>query len=250
MIVRVGLAPRRAGSTVVQFQRHWRDEHGDLALHIPNLRGYWQNHAVLDERARPLLPYPGFDACSEIAFDDVASMDAGFASPHYQRLVRADEDLLIDKSRFWFLLCERAVLTSAPAGLVTSAAAGPEPVRLLTFVRAHPLVSPEQLLEIARGPYAALVAEAGALRHEQLVPLRAAHEGRTSPHCELVDAVTFATIGQALDFVNGTVGERADTLLAGAVFGRERLLARVRVVKPFPDEDEEGVADAGLRAER
>jgi uncharacterized protein (TIGR02118 family) len=223
------MAPRRPGTTLSEFQRHWRDEHAEAALLIPTLRAYVQNHAVLDRNGRPLLPYPGFDACAETDYDDLAAMDAGFASPEYQQDVQADEAMLIDKSKFWFLLCERVVLVSgSPAA---------DSVKLLTFMRAHPLADRKELLDVAGGPYADLVQVAGALRHEQLIPSPGAHQGRQAASCELVDSVTFSNAEQALDFVNGAAGHEADALLGGKVFGRERLLATARVVKAL-DENE------------
>lgn len=223
MITRIGLAPRRPGSTFVEFQHHWRNAHADAALLIPTLRAYVQNHAVHDGNGRPLLPYPGFDACAETSFDDLDTMDAGFASREYQEDVQADEAILIDKSKFWLLLCERTVIDDGSPP--------PDSVKLMTFLRAHPLATRDALLDVARGPYADLVQGAGAQRHEQLIPLPDAHEGREAPNCELVDSITFGDAAQALDFVNGAAGHEADTLLAGLVFGRERLLATPRVVK-------------------
>jgi uncharacterized protein (TIGR02118 family) len=226
MITRVGMAPRRIGSTFAEFQQHWRDEHGPVAEQIPGLLGYVQNHNILDADGRPLLPYPGFDACSEIAFDDLAAMDAGFASPTYQGAVRADEDVMIDKPRFFLLLCERVVIDDG----------GPETegTKLLTFMRSHPLSDRDQLLALASGPYVELVQRAGAVRHMQLIPSPELHAGRQAPNCDLVDCVWFETTEQALAFVNGAAGNEADNLFAGQVFGRERLLAKVKIVRELP----------------
>lgn len=222
MITRVGMAPRRSGTSFAEFQQHWLGAHAEAALRIPNLRAYTQNHAVLDPAGRPLLPYPGFDACAETEYDNVASMDAGFASAAYQTDVRADEDVLIDKAKFFLLLCERVELNPGDAP--------PGAVKLMTFMRAHPLADRHRLLDVACGPYAALVRDAGGLRHEQLIPVPEAHAGGRPPSCELVDAVWFATAEQALAFVNGAAAAEADELLAGTVFGRERLLATPHVI--------------------
>lgn len=226
MITRVGVAPRRAGMSIAQFQQHWRGPHADAALRIPNLRGYVQNHAVLDAAGRPLLPYPGFDACAETVFDDLASMDEGFASATYQRDVRADERELIDGSGFALLLCERRVLDARPAP--------DDAVKLMTFLRTHPSCPREELLESAAGPYAEQAGTAGALRHEQLVPSAEAHAGRQPMACDLVDCLWFGTAAEALDFVNGERAAQAEQVLAGKVFGRERLLAVAEVVRPLP----------------
>jgi hypothetical protein len=82
-----------------------------------------QNHAVLRD-GKPLLAHVGFDVCAETEFDDLASMDAAFASEQYQGAVVADELNLIDKARFTHALCERRVLAS-----------GEGAVKLMTFVR-------------------------------------------------------------------------------------------------------------------
>lgn len=226
MIIRIGMAPRRIGTSLTEFQRHWRQEHSAVAQQIPGLRGYVQNHNILDGAGRPLLPYPGFDACAETAFDDLASMDAAFGSPEYLGAVRADEDLLIDKSRFFMLLCDRVVIGASGAET--------DGVKLMTFMRAHPLVNRDELLTLASGPYADLVKSARATRHVQLTPSPNMHAGRPAPSCELVDCVWFETTQHALDFVNGPAGSEADDLLGGSVFGRERLLAFARVVRELP----------------
>ena len=45
-------------------------------------------------------------------------------------------------------------------------------------------------------------------------------------------------VERALDFVNGESGAAAESLLTGVVFGRERLLATVRVIRDLPSEGE------------
>jgi uncharacterized protein (TIGR02118 family) len=225
MITRLGLAPRRPGMTFAEFQHYWSNEHGPVAEAIPGLRGYLQNHAILED-GRPLLPYTGFDACSEIAFDDLEAMDAGFASPTYQSDVQADEVGFIDKPKFMMLLCDRRVIATGGSG----------EVKLLTFMRTHPLSTRDELVELAGGAYADAVRSAGSSRHEQLIPSPEAHAGRQAPNCDLVDLVWFESVERALDFVNGESGAAAESLLTGVAFGRERLLATVRVIRALPSE--------------
>lgn len=221
MITRVGLAPRAAGLDYAACQRHWRTAHADAALGIPGLRAYTQNHAVLRD-GRPLLPYPGFDVCAETQFDDLAAMDAGFASAHYQGAVRSDESNLIDRARFAVLVCERRVVAegSPPA----------DAVKLLTFLRARD--APAQLAAALAGPYAAAVASARPLRHEQLIGLPEAHgPGREPAACDAVDVLWFADPDAALTALLGPLAEHAGLALAGAAFGSERLLARPNRVR-------------------
>ncbi len=81
MITRVGMAPRAAGLSLVDFQARWRAEHARAAIALPGLQGYVQNHAVLED-ACPVLRATGFDACAETDFEDLDVMDAAFASDY------------------------------------------------------------------------------------------------------------------------------------------------------------------------
>lgn len=217
MIVRVGMAPRAAGLTYEACQEHWRNEHADLAGQLVGLRGYVQNHAVLRD-GLPLLPYPGFDACSELSFDDVAAMDAAFASEHYRESVTTDEHSLIDRSRWTMLLTDRRIVED---GDVPDGA-----VKLLSFLPRHPASAPGALEDVLARRYADVVADAGPLRHHQLLVREADHEGRVPPICAAVDQLWFSDVDTALGFVFGEVGHAASYELAGATFGVERILAR------------------------
>jgi len=222
MIVRVGTAPRARGLGYAEFQEHWRTEHGALAGSLPGLRGYVQNHAVLDG-GRPLLPYVGFDACSELEFDSLAAMDEAFASEHYRREVAADEQALIDKTRFAMLLAERRVLADAEPP--------PGAVKLLTFLPLDPRSSRERLAAVLAGPYREAVGQAAPVRHEQLLELPGAHEGRLAALWPAVDVLWFASVEAALEALVGEAGQRAAYELAGASLAPARLLATpIRVV--------------------
>ena len=130
------MAPRAAGLSIEECQAHWRSAHADAARSLPGLRGYVQNHAVLRD-GQPLLPHVGFDVCAETEFDDLASMDAAFASDQYQGAIVADELNLIDKARFTHALCERRVL-----------AVGEGTVKLMTFVRGAAPGAGDELLVV------------------------------------------------------------------------------------------------------
>ena len=129
MISRIGMAPRQPGFTTDSFVRHWRTTHADAAAKIPNLRGYTQLHPVLVGGRIP-LPYPGFDACSILDFDDLDAMDEGFRSALYQDEVAADERGFVDKQRFSLLLAEPRRHRPIEPGAVV----------LATLVRRHPAV--------------------------------------------------------------------------------------------------------------
>ena len=88
-----------------------------------------QHHAVLDD-GRPLLAYPGFDACSEFDFDSPDAMDEGFARAAATGALRADEDRFVDKQRYSWVLGEAD--ERAPHVEAT------DPVTLVTWWRSHP----------------------------------------------------------------------------------------------------------------
>ena len=216
MIVRVGMAPRAASLDYDGFQEHWRSEHADLASRLDGLRSYVQNHAVLED-GRPMFPYVGFDACSELEWDSLEAMDAAFASEHYRQVVVADEHSLIDKSRFLLLLAERRVLQDGEPG--------PEAVKLLTFLPLDARSTTSALFEALAGPYREIVADVGPLRHEQLLELPGSHDGRLPPVFHAVDIIWFPSAAEAVAFVRGDPGHRAGYALAGTAFGLERLVA-------------------------
>ena len=210
------MAPRAAGLSIAEAQTHWRTEHSDLALGVPGMIGYVQDHAVLRD-GHPLLPYPGFDVCAETEYEDIESMRAGFASEHYQRTVRADEANLIDGSRFMLALTQRRVIAD---GEPTEGA-----VKLMALLRAHPASTPEALTDLLAGPYAEAVRVAEPLRHEQLITQAEWHRGDLPACCDAVDILWFAGPDQALAAATGPLADEAGWLLAGVAFGAERLIA-------------------------
>lgn len=221
MITRVGMAPRLPGATAEQFQAHWRSAHAEAAGGIPGLRGYVQNHAVLVGGA-PLLPYPGFDACSELSFDDVAAMDAGFASEHYRTTVRDDEARFIVKERFsWAVTRPEVVLDRGEPA---------DRVKVLTLWRAHPARGVAALLASAQGWAAAMAEDPRVLRHERLVVLPEAHEGRDPAACDLIDVLHVDGVDAAAALLAGTAAAEAAWRMGGAAFGAAHLVARPRVV--------------------
>ena len=221
MITRLGMAPRATGLDYEAFQAHWKSEHAGLAGALEGLRGYVQNHAIL-QNGRPLFPYTGFDACSEISFDSLEAMDHAFASEFYRSAVMADEKLLVDKTRFLMLLSERRVLHDGEVGEGA--------VKLLTFMPVDPRSTRDRLFELIGGEYRSVVADAKPLRHEQLLEIPGAHDGRIRPVFSAVDMLWFAHVEAALGFVRGEIGHRAGYVLAGTTFGLERVLAQTVLV--------------------
>ncbi len=75
----ISLLKRKEGMSREEFYNWATNEHPKLAVGLPNIRGYRANVARLDE------PEAAFDAISEMWFDDLASFDAAFATPHGQK---------------------------------------------------------------------------------------------------------------------------------------------------------------------
>ena len=63
-----------------EFHRFLREVHGPMALKIPGLRRYVQNHVVED----PKRAHPEWSAIVELYFDDREAMEAAWATPQGQ----------------------------------------------------------------------------------------------------------------------------------------------------------------------
>ena len=211
MIARLGMAPRAAGLSTTDFVEHWRTTHSVAAGQIPGLRRYMQFHPVLVDGHLP-LPYPGFDACSLLQFDSLESMDAGFASAVYRDLVMPDEAVLVDKSRFSVFLGEASISSEIPGGTFV----------LVTLIRRHPALTPEEFSTVLDGPWSAW---SGG--HEQYVSVGAARAGRQADVADAVDIRAFDTGQQALTWLTGEEhGVANDVMMAGLGLTVGRLVAR------------------------
>ena len=221
MLTRVGAAARRSDLSIGQFQQHWREQHGPTAGAIPNLRRYVQHHALLVD-GRPVLPYPGFDACSELDFDSLETMDEGFARATQLGELRADEDRFVDKSRFTWML--GSVDERRPTAEVR------DPVTLLTWWRAHPSSTADGLRAVLTGEWEAAIDQRVQYAGRRLIVARADwHAGRRPASADVIEVIVFDGVGAALGFV----AEEAHDLgpiVAGIAFGAERHLARPVVV--------------------
>lgn len=224
MIVRIGMAARAPGLGYEEFAEHWRTRHAEIASRLPGLVSYLQNHAVLSG-GRPLLPYPGFDACSQFEFDDLAAMDATFASVPPDGELRRDELRFIDPTRRMGMFAESTVTHAGDPP--------PSAVKLMTFLRVAPgadladlLATQDQLTEDLVMPNGSIV------RRERLTLLSGAHEGRVPPWCDLIDVVTASDVGAALGLLSGPHADEAGWRLSGVgqVVGR-RIATEVCVVR-------------------
>ena len=87
MIKTIGLLTRKDGWTHEQFMKHWIEIHAPLALAVPGLRRYVQNH-IQAERTRPDIPATDveIDGVAELWFDDQAALEAAARTPEMKAL--------------------------------------------------------------------------------------------------------------------------------------------------------------------
>jgi hypothetical protein len=218
-LTRIGAAARRNDMTIQAFQEHWKTAHGPTAGAIANLIRYVQHHAVLFD-GHTALPYPGFDACSELDFESLEHMDDGFAQAVVAGDLKADEDRFVDKSRYSWVLGEVDIrMTPSPSD---------DPVTLVTWWRAHPSSGPARLLRTLTGEWEDGIDEV-AIGRRLIVARPDWHEGRTPPSADVVEVIVFDGVDAACSFVAGQAQERGP-VLAGLAFGTERQLSRPVVV--------------------
>jgi uncharacterized protein (TIGR02118 family) len=192
VITRFGLAPRLPGLTVAEFQEHWRTRHAAIIGVLPGLTRYWQHHTV-----QGVLPWPGFDACSEFDAASVEAYDAAFATEHYLTEGQADERRFVDRSRGGALYTRRIGPPQRP-----------DRVRLLTFLRGDPATLAPALA--GREAYVRLPDVPGVF--------------------DAVESRWFPSPSAALTYLTSEAAERDRHALAGLVFGTERVLAHVHAV--------------------
>lgn len=105
MIKFIVVVYRRADFSGAEFVRYFREVHGPLAEALPGLRRYVQNFPVAD----PQRKHPGWDAISELYFDNWETMEAAWAAPEGKTATK-DLDAFADLTRStWSVVEEIAV---------------------------------------------------------------------------------------------------------------------------------------------
>jgi uncharacterized protein (TIGR02118 family) len=101
MIKTVGLLTRKPDWTHEQFVKHWVEVHAPLALAVPGLRRYVQNH-IKGERRRSDIEetHVEIDGIAELWFDDQAALDTAGRSPEMKAL-HADGAIFIGRIKSW-----------------------------------------------------------------------------------------------------------------------------------------------------
>lgn len=87
MIKTIGLLTRKEGLTRAQFMKHWVEIHAPLALAVPGLRRYVQNHIQAERTRADIAETPvEIDGVAELWFDDQAALEAAARTPQMQAL--------------------------------------------------------------------------------------------------------------------------------------------------------------------
>lgn len=213
MITRIVLAPRRAGLDIDEFQEHWYRKHGPLVARLRNIRRLWQHHAVLREGA-PLLAWPGFDACSEMDFDDTEALRAALSDEHYPRELRQHSAELVELDKAGIMLAQRERI---------SGAAATEGVALMTFMRRAPGRTQAELAATLRD------AEQASEAHAR--EMYVAFELPSQLSCfDALEVQWFATPEQVERYLRSCEALQHRHRLAHLVRGVERVISRVRAI--------------------
>ena len=223
MITRIGAAARRSHMSIGGFQTHWKEQHGPTAGAIPDLKRYVQHHAVVVD-GRSILPYPGFDACSELDFESIDAMDEGFRLAAESGELKADEDRFVDKEKYSWLLGETEVRFERPG------APPNDPITLVTWWRSHPASNRDRLVEVLTGEWERSLDDGTAVTRRTLAVARDdLHQGRGAPTADVVEIITFGGLDVVQGFIGGHMQEHGP-MFAGIAFGVERHVARVVVI--------------------
>lgn len=213
MITRIVLAPRRAELDIEEFQEHWYRKHGPLVAKLRNVRRLRQHHAVLRARA-PLLAWPGFDACSEMDFDDTQALREALSDEHYPRELRQHSAELVDLEKAGTMLAQREQISGAAAA---------EGVALMTFMRRAPGRAQAELAATLRDSEQASEAHAREMYISFELP--------SQPSCfDALEVQWFASPEQVERYLLSCEAHRHRHRLAHLVRGVERVISRVRTI--------------------
>lgn len=92
---------RRAETSPEEFSDYWRNEHSPLLLSLDDftsrVRRYVQQYRVREIADE--VPSLSYDGVAEIWLDQLADLAELFDSPEYRRVVAADEEKFLDRSK-------------------------------------------------------------------------------------------------------------------------------------------------------
>jgi uncharacterized protein (TIGR02118 family) len=177
MIKTMGLAKRKDGMSVAEFQRYWRDVHGPIVARTPGLRRYIQCH-TLPELYDGDSP-PSFDGVAELWYDSLEAMAQARATPQFQA-ASADGPNFIG-STLRLLTVEVPIVDAFP-----SARDRQSMIKHIGFLRRKDGMSVEDFQAYWRDVHAPLVVAGltGMRRYVQAHVLPESYESGTVPHCD------------------------------------------------------------------
>ena len=100
MIARIGMIAKKDDLTMEQFDKHWFEVHGPMARRIPGMYRYDQNHIVDKQQLgiRYTRSSFDFDGFSQLYFDDLWTMENGFASdPQLAKALSDDISVFLNR---------------------------------------------------------------------------------------------------------------------------------------------------------
>lgn len=148
MQVRMGLLNKKEDWSMDQFRSYWRDQHSKLALQLPGLKGYDQNH-VTDTAQRGISFKRGpevVDGISQLWFDDTKRMNDAFSEVLGKKLID-DENHFIGHLR---------IVTATPIEVIAPPPPGVA-LKRMSFLRRRSDVTPESFAYEWNVRHAALV---------------------------------------------------------------------------------------------
>lgn len=108
MITMIYPVKRRKGLSAEEYHRHWRDLHAPLIRDTPSIARH-----ILRYTQYPSAPgeyvdgrEPVWDGIAVAQHTSLADLQALANEPEYSRLLRPDEDYLVDRESVQWLLCE------------------------------------------------------------------------------------------------------------------------------------------------
>ncbi len=153
MIVRMSIFRKRDDLGQEAFSHYWRDIHAPIALKIPGLQKYEQNHVVVAVDSVPALARNHApDGICQLLFRDASEMQGVF-TPEMKKILMADEAKFIQELRT-FVVQQNVVL--APRE-------GPA-TKCLSLISRRKDMSSEDFNHRWRGDYAQQIAKIPGVR--------------------------------------------------------------------------------------
>ena len=148
------LVQRKEGLSRKEFSDHWRNVHALLAMQIPGVRRYVQNHTP------PIVSKnPSHDGVVEIWLDDAAAAKAAFDSPEYRHGAYVDEPNFVNLKQVTRLRThDQVMLAGDPIGK------DEDLLKRVSFIKRKPGLSPEEFSHYWRDVHGPLALQMPGIR--------------------------------------------------------------------------------------